>query len=126
MKDGTTLSLIRQSRRAVLLWAKQNLAGQTLHLPGIGIILTFTMRGIKEAINQPHKHYLEKNLAIRDIQSLLRGAVLVKEEQDLHKEEYHYWYLRTYICDEESFIVLRENRFTRITDFYSIVDKIKE
>ena len=88
--------------------------------------MTFTMKGIKEAINQPHKHYIEKNRAIKGIQNLLESADLVKKEEDISRVEFRYYYFRTIISGERSFIVLREIRFTGITDFYSIVDKIKE
>ena len=52
---------LKASRKLTLEWAKQNLQGKTMIELQTGKQILFTGKGIKEAINQPHIHYLKKN-----------------------------------------------------------------
>ncbi len=51
---------IKQSRSIVREWAKTNLIGKRVQVKGLDKPVSFTSTGIKEALNQPHKHLLEK------------------------------------------------------------------
>lgn len=88
--------------------------------------ILFTGTGIKEAINQPHSHYLKKNEAITEILWRFPLSEFVCERFDPERPNYSYRYYRTEISEEYSFLVVRENWITGVVDFYSIVDKIKE
>ena len=88
--------------------------------------VVFTVTGIKEALNQPHKHYIAKNEAVKNILSLLKDAEYVKPVKSSKDKQFIYHYFRTFVGGEESFIVVRESTFTGQINFYSIVDKLKE
>lgn len=122
----TRASDLKASRRVVLEWAKQNLPGKTILELISGEMICFSMKGIKEAVNQPHCHYLEKNEAITEILWRFQNAEYVREVFDPVRPDYSYRYYRTEIAGEDSYIVIRENWITGVVDFYTIVDKIKE
>jgi hypothetical protein len=53
---------LSEHRKEILEWAKLNLAGNSIKIK-IGSVhqnIDFTTRGIKEALNQPHKFYRKK------------------------------------------------------------------
>ena len=79
MKAKETL---QKQRKTVREWAKENLVGRTIVVQGVQKTIEFTMNGIKETLNQPHKHMLAKNEAIRDIVSLLENSEHVLERMD--------------------------------------------
>ena len=106
--------------------AKENLKGKKIFEPSTGKWVTFTSKGIKEAANQPHRHYREKNEAIRTITELFCSSEYVGSSLDDTREMYLCRYYKTTIAEEDSFIVIRENRYTGLVEFYTIVDKIKE
>jgi len=115
-------------RKAVKLFAKENLISKVLIIKDIGsknIEISFTMSGIKEALNQPHKYYDKKNLAIYDVVNLIETGVYKKFEYDIKNKSRGFYYLEIEINDEKSYIVLKEN-FSGNIIFYSIVDAIKE
>ena len=117
---------LKTSRKMTLKWAKQNLQGKTIIELQTGKQILFTGKGIKEAINQPHSHYLKKNEAVTEVLWRFPQAEFVCEMIDPERSEYSYRYYRTEIEKEDSYIVIRENWITGVVDFYSIVDKIKE
>ena len=117
---------LKASRKLTLEWAKQNLQGKTMMELQTGKQIFFTGKGIKEAINQPHIHYLKKNEAVTEILWRFPLSEYVCERFDPERPDYSYRYYRTEIEEEDSFLVIRENWITGVVDFYSIVDKIKE
>ena len=117
---------LKASRKLTLEWAKENLQGKTMKELQTGKQILFTGKGIKEAINQPHTHYLKKNKAITEILWRFPLSEFVCEMYDPERPDYSYRYYRTEIGEEDSFLVIRENWITGLVDFYSIVDKIKE
>lgn len=52
----------KESRTETLAWAKSNLAGSSVNVEKLNKPVVFTVTGIKEALNQPHKHYIAKNV----------------------------------------------------------------
>ena len=94
-------------------------------MAGLDKPVSFTSTGIKEALNQPHKFLLEKNEAIRHIESLLKNAKYVRTAPDVKGRNFKYHYFETEIAGKSSFIVIRENTDNKLTDFYSIVEKLK-
>ncbi len=86
--------------------------------------ITFSMTGIKEAINQPHKFYDKKNETIYKIVELIKNGEYVNFIKDTKKRSVGFHYLEITICAEPSFIVLKEN-FNGSVVFYSIVDRLR-
>lgn len=117
---------IKQQRASIREWAKENLAEKTMHAPGIDTPVKFTMTGIKEAINQPHKLLKQKNEALKEIEELIRKGKYMRFDPDTkdNKMVKGYHYIRIKIVGEASYAVIRE-----LTNgekvFYSIVEKIK-
>lgn len=95
-------------------------------MPGLDKPVTFTMKGIKEATNQPHMHFLEKNEAIKKILEISLQSIYIGWRHDDSKRNYLYRYYKTVIAGDDSFIVIRENTDTHLIDFYSIVDSMKK
>jgi hypothetical protein len=124
-KTSITYNL-KEQRKTIREWAKINLVGKELFLPKTGMNVTFTLNGIKEAINQPHKFILKKNEFIKEIETALQNAEYIKSETDRTGElNFIFHYFRTSLNEEDSFIVLKEIRKEGKIVFYSIVDKIK-
>lgn len=120
-------SSLKEQRIEVKKWAKENLVGQQINVPGIERPVKLTMNGIKEAINQPHKFIEEKNNAIRNIIELLKKAKFIKPMAHvLGDTNFLYYYLQIELNGEISYIVLRETLKEGQITFYTIIDKIKE
>ena len=117
---------VKQQRKDIREWAKENLIGKTAYIPGMQSPVSFTSTGIKEALNQPHKHILEKNEAVRNIVGLLETARYVRTDPDTKDNQmvkaYHYYQIE--ISNEPSFVVIRELSTGELV-FYSIVEKLK-
>lgn len=88
--------------------------------------ISFTMKGIKEAISQNHDFYDAKNQAIFDIVNLIKNSIYIKsakeEKGNPMIKQYHY--LEIIIENEKSYIVIRE-QIDGVCSFYSIVDKCR-
>lgn len=121
-----TKEILDESRKKTIEYGKENLLGRTFSMPGIEKPVTFTMKGIKESANQPHKHFVEKNDAVRDIIEIAPNSTYVGGREDDKKRHYYYRYYKTTISGDDSFIVIRENKDTGLIDFYSIVDAMKK
>ncbi len=116
---------IKNIRKNVLLYAKRNLIA-IVRVGGIveNKFIEFTSTGIKEAINQPHKHYILKCLAILDIEFKIRNAEYVCFVEDTTGRCLGFHYLKTQIANEDSYIVIKHN-FNESVVFYTIVDALK-
>jgi hypothetical protein len=116
---------IKNQRVEIRDWAKISLVDKNIKRPEIDNPIRFSMSGIKEALNQPHKYLLEKNKAIQSVEYLINNADYVRADKDAKGRNFIYHYLKIKIKGEDSFIVLRENTFDGKVYFFSIVDKIK-
>lgn len=118
---------IKQQRALIREWAKENLAEKTVQAPGISQPVQFTMSGIKEAINQPHKYLKEKNEALKEIRELIRNGKYERFDPDVKENPMvkGYHYVRIKIAKETSYAVIRELTSGEHV-FYSIVEKIKK
>lgn len=118
---------IKRQRAEIREWAKENLIGKQMSVPGLDMPISFTSTGIKEALNQPHKYLLEKNEAVRSIKSLLEKGNYVRFDPDVKDNQmvkgYHYYKIE--INNEPSYVVIRELKTGELM-FYSIVEKIKK
>ncbi len=70
--------------------------------------IRITGRGIKEWLNQPHKHYSEKNEALLHIRKLLHDAKYLGHGADKHNPDVTVHVFETEIGKEKSWIIVRE------------------
>lgn len=123
-----TLSLadkiqLKEQRNSIKSWAKEHLLDKKVKHSSLEKEIGFSVTGIKEALNQPHKHLMLKNEAIKNIEELIKSAEYIGSSNDNKGRTTIYHYLKIYIAGEESFIVLKENG--NGVYFYTITDKIK-
>jgi hypothetical protein len=113
-------------RKKILDWAKLNLvnSGVTVSRAELNNDISFSNSGIKEAVNQPHNHYHEKNQAIKNIVDLLLNSTYAGTAKDTKGRCLQFHYFKTTINGDDSFIVVKEN-YDRTFRFYSIVDHMK-
>lgn|GEM_PF-465837 len=120
---------LNSQRESIRTWAKSSLLSHiiTVSINDQQRKVSFTLKGIKKALDQPHRYLAIKNEAIRNIEELLSAAVYVKSATDTGgNENFIFHYFRITINNETSWIVLKETLKERRIVFYSIVDKIKE
>ena len=55
-------------------WAKEHLAKKSIYHTDFGKDIIFTINGIKEYLNQPHKYFFEKNQMIKNIQRIIKNS----------------------------------------------------
>ena len=81
----------------------------------------------KEAINQPHENYFEKNLALANLKDLLESATETKLIQSIKDNPMvkQYRALKVQIAGKVSWVLLREMDDGSLS-FYTIVDKLKK
>ena len=118
---------VKRQRAEIRQWAKENLIGRNITIPGLGRQAAFTATGIKEALNQPHKHLLEKNEAVKAISGLLETGTYLRFDPDVKGNPMvkGYHYIEVEIGGEPSFVVIRELNDGSLA-FYSIVDSLKK
>ena len=118
---------LQEQRNEIRSWAKDNIIGKTVLVHGIKNPVEFTVSGIKEALNQPHKYIRAKNEAIYNLIDLLKDAEYLMERLDEKGNpmvlKYHY--LRIKISEHDSYAVVRELIDGRC-QFYSIVERLKK
>lgn len=115
---------IKKQRIDILDWAKKTLVGKEIARPEFTQPITFTVGGLKEAINQPHKHYMGKIEAIRYIDKLILRGEYTGSAGDTKGRPFTFHYLKIKIGGVDSFIVLREEKGSLV--FYSLVEKIRD
>ena len=107
-------------------WAKENLQGRIIEPENIGKNIEFTTKGIKEYLNQPHKHYQEKNELIKQMPEIINNATYMGRTA-YHKESNYIvasHIFETKVNGEKTWLIARENKEGSIT-FYSISDSEK-
>ncbi len=114
---------LKQQRKTIKEWAKTNLTNKTVKHKALDKEIYFTVKGIKEALNQPHKHIIAKNKAIKRIDTLIKKAEYIRSGIDSKGRNIKYHYLKIFINNEPSFIVIKEEEGRNT--LYSITDKLK-
>ena len=118
---------IKQRRKAIREHAKSILIGQVLSHPYFPHDVYINMSGIKEWLNQPHKHYAKKNEALLFLPQLLSEAEYLGAVPDPKRREYilasHLF--KTTIEDSDSWIVVNETIWNEFL-IHSISDNIPE
>lgn len=112
---------LKKQRKEITTYLKENLKGKTLTHQKVKQPIHLTIRGFKEALNQPHKHILAKNEAVRNIDTVLPNATYKGITE--HKGRTSYLF-ETTIENETSFIIVNEEK-GRGLYFYSVTDSNK-
>ena len=101
---------IRQRRKEIRDEAKRILLERPLYHPYFPHDIYINVSGIKEWLNQPHRHYAEKNEALLQLPELLSGSEYLGSEPDPKGRDYiiasHLF--RTQIADDTSWIIVNE------------------
>jgi len=64
----------KERRKELLAWAKENLIEKEVFHTEFCNHIIFSVKGIKEYINQPHEFYYEKNEMLKNIESVIKGS----------------------------------------------------
>ena len=85
--------------------------------------VTVSKRNIKEILNQPHKHYAEKNESILRLKSLFEESMYQGELTRRADEDFNSYLFQTEIAKEPSWFIIR--KYDRGSDYliYSISDQ---
>lgn len=116
---------LKIQRKSVLTYAKENIVGTTVKHNKFEKPIQFTVKGIKEAINQPHEYIREKNIVILQADEYIKEAKFIKSAISTKNDREKMHYLEIEIKKKPSYIVIKENLNTKEISFYSIVDKLK-
>ena len=118
IEDAAQTLLIRESRNIEKF-------ADTVSAEGLGEV-SISSKGWKEAINQPHPAYVEKNMALQNLQGLIDSAtetkVIGSTKENPMVKQYHA--LKVEIGDQSSWVLLREAHDGKLS-FYAIVEKLK-
>lgn len=102
---------IRQRRKAIREEAKVRLVGRVLSHPYFPHDILINMSGIKEWLNQPHRHYAEKNEALLQLPELLMTSEYIDAVPDPKGRDYivasHLFRIK--ISGSDSLIIVNEN-----------------
>ncbi len=125
--ESQSEEVIANQRSELKNWSRDHLVGSTISHPfkEIPAQITFSVKGIKEYLNQPHKNYGAKNRALKNIESLIKNAKYIHSVEDKKGRGYSFHYLKTSIQGEPSYIVLRDDKKEKTVIVYSMVDSIK-
>ena len=101
--------------------AKEVLSGQTFTAPNFDRQMRISNGGIKEWINQPHKHYMEKNEMLLNLPDVLSQSTYKGQGLDIHNASIPIHLFETTINGDASWIIARDIRGEGIL-VYSISD----
>ena len=126
--EKTTISItaeLRQRRKEIRVLAKSLLLGQVLSHPYFPHEIFINVSGIKEWLNQPHRHYAEKNEALLCLPELLANSEYVDSVVDPKGRSYiitsHLF--RTTIGNSDSWIIVNETIWNEFL-VHSVSDNI--
>ena len=116
---------IRQRRKEIKEEAKTLLVEQILSHPYFPHDIRINVSGIKEWLNQPHKHYAEKNEALLRLPKLLNESEYLDSVADPKGRDYivasHLF--KTKIAESDSWIIVNETIWNEFL-IHSVSDNI--
>ena len=116
---------IRQRRKIIREEAKALLVGQVLSHPYFPHDIYINVSGIKEWLNQPHRHYAEKNEALLNLPKLMQESEYLDSVADPKGRDYivasHLF--KTKIAEADSWIIVNETIWSEFL-VHSISDNI--
>jgi len=132
MQDNIDLAEIRDVAesnirvKSLRNWAKENIQQTTIHHNQLNRNIEFTGKGLKEYLNQPHKHYYEKNELIKDISNILKNSKYLGSNKYVKRNP---MILNSHVFEieikgEKSWLIVREDKANNLS-FYSISDNEK-
>lgn len=122
--DGIRRAWLRRNRKMSMAAARAALLGKTAQNPAIPGKITFTVKGIKEAINQPHRAYYAKNRALADLVGIVERATYIGSAKDAKGRGATFHYLKVSIGGIDSVVVVRQQG--RMYSVYTISELRKE
>lgn len=111
----------KKQRKEIKEFAIKHLKNKVVNHNKISKPITFSTTGIKEALNQPHKHIIEKNEAIYSIDKLIESSKY-KGVVNHKNRTSHIFEIK--INNENSYIIVNEYEGKGLI-FYSISDSNK-
>jgi len=101
---------VRQRRKEIRDEAKRILLERPLYHPYFPHDIYINVSGIKEWLNQPHKHYAEKNEALLQLPELLLSSEYLGAKPDPKGRDYirNGHIFKTTIAEETSWIIISE------------------
>ena len=101
---------VRQRRKEIRDEAKRILLERPLYHPYFPHDIYINVSGIKEWLNQPHKHYAEKNEALLQLPELLLSSEYLGAKTDPKGRDYirNGHIFKTTIAEEASWIIISE------------------
>lgn len=119
----------KQRRAEIRQVARETITDNPILIPGINKEATISSGKIKEWLNQPHKHILEKNEALLNLPELIKNGKYEGCGVDEHDPTAIAHLVKVVIAGEDSWVVIRELNDGKIgihsiSDNPSIVDKI--
>lgn len=99
---------IRVRRKEIKKEAKP-LTNQTFYNKNFKNEITITNTNIKEWLNQPFKHYEEKNELLVNIGDTIKSSEYLGYKTDLHDSKYKVHIFETFIHGEKAWIIVRES-----------------
>lgn len=100
---------------------QKNIINKSIRHPKMTKSVNFSNRGLKETLNQPHKHIVEKNEVLKDIINVIKNSEYLGVTK--HKGRTSHIF-ETTINKDKSWIIANENNQKEIY-FYSISDNDK-
>ena len=99
------------------------MAGLPMYHPAFPHVVTISVRNIKEILNQPHKHYIEKNESLLEIKCLFENSKFFGKLVRREKEDFASFLFEIWIAKDPSWIIVR--KYDRGGDcfIYSISDQ---
>ncbi|NCB68476.1 MAG: DUF935 family protein [Bacteroidia bacterium] len=119
---------LRKEQRAETLKKVMKLKGKEVTNKETGAKIGFTVKGLKDAINNPFANYTAKLEYIKQIDKALKSAEYIGEGANIktgskpHVLKYHYY--KALIDGQEAAIVVSQDKWGKQT-FYSISEKRK-
>lgn len=113
-----------RKRRKELQRKAEPMISSAMHNKGINGDIRLTKRGIKEWLNQPHRHYEEKNEMLAHIGDTIKNAKYKGWVTDIHDSHARAYILETEVSGDKSWIIIRETPDGILT-LHSITDSNK-
>lgn len=98
----------RQQCKEIGSKAKKIFKNTIWHSSDAGLDITLTNRGVKEWLNQPHKHFAEKNEMLLNIGNVIEKAKYLGYGADKHDPMIKAHLFETKISGDKSWIIVRE------------------
>lgn len=95
-------------RRKEIQKEASKLKEETFSNPGFDKEIHITGKGIKEWLNQPHRHHAEKNEMLLRIREVLQEAKYLGRGTDRHNEDARLHLFETLVDKDKSWIIVRE------------------